>query len=309
MDPKAKEDAMYVVTGATGRTGSVVARRLLGKGERVRVIGRGAERLKNLAAEGGEPSRADLSDVAGLTKAFLGAKAVYVMLPPNPSSHDCRAFQNRVTHAITAALRDAGVRHAVTLSSIGADQGDKTGSVAGLHDLEQQLNRIEGLSVLHLRAGYFMENTLAEIANIQTMGKAAGPFRPDLKLPMIATRDIGKAAADALLSLNLDQTEARELQGQRDLSMSEVAQIIGRAIGMPDLRYVQASDEQVRTALLQLGISANMADLILEMSAAWNSGHIRAIEPRSAANSTSTSYETFVAEEFLPRFLAKSAAA
>jgi uncharacterized protein YbjT (DUF2867 family) len=300
---------MYVVTGATGRTGSVIARRLLGKGEKVRVIGRGAERLKNLAAEGGEPSFADLTDAAGLTKAFVGAKAVYLMLPPNPASHDCRAFQNRVTQAITAALRGAGVRHAVTLSSIGADKGDKTGLVAGLHDLEQQLNRIDGLSVLHLRAGYFMENTLAEIVNIQTMGKAAGPFQPDLKLPMIATRDIGEVAADALLSLNFDPSETHELQGQRDLSMSEAAQIIGRAIGMAGLRYAQASDQQVRAALLQLGISANIADLILEMSAAWNSGHIRALEPRSAANTTPTPYETFVAEEFLPRFRAKSAAA
>jgi len=300
---------MYVVTGATGRTGSVVARHLLSKGERVRVIGRGAERLKDLAAEGGEPSRADLTDAAGLTRAFLGAKAVYVMLPPNPASHDCRKFQNRVTHAIAAALRDAGVRHAVTLSSIGADKGDKTGSVAGLHDLEQPLNRIEGLTVLHLRAGYFMENTLAEIRNIQTMGKAAGPFRPDLKLPMIATRDIGEAAADALLRLNFNPAETRELQGQRDLSMSEAAEIIGRAIGTPNLRYAQASDGEVRAALLQLGMSANMAELILEMSAAWNSGHIRAIEPRSPANSTTTPYEAFVAEEFLPRFLGKSAAA
>jgi uncharacterized protein YbjT (DUF2867 family) len=300
---------MYVVTGATGRTGSVVARRLLAKGESVRVIGRGAERLKDLAAEGGEASRADLTDAAGLTQAFLDAQAVYVMLPPNPASHDCRTFQSRVTHAIAAALRDARVRHAVTLSSIGADKEDKTGAVAGLHDLEQQLNRIEGLRVLHLRAGYFMENTLAEIRNIHTMGKAAGPFRPELQLPMIATRDIGEAAVDALLSLNFNHTEIRELQGQRDLSMSEVAQIIGRAIGTPKLRYAQASDDEVRTALLQLGVSANMADLILEMSAAWNSGHIRAIEPRSAVNSTPTSYETFVEEEFLPRFGAKSAAA
>jgi len=46
---------MYAVTGATDRTGAAVARRLLRKGERVRVIGRGGERLKSLAAEGGEP--------------------------------------------------------------------------------------------------------------------------------------------------------------------------------------------------------------------------------------------------------------
>ena len=300
---------MYVITGATGQTGNVVAKTLLSRGEKVRVIGRTPERLKALAAEGAEPFAADLTDAAGVAKAFVDARAVYVMMPPNLTSPDFRSFQDRVTDAIGAALRSAGVTHAVTLSSIGADKPDKTGPVVGLHYLEQQLNRIDGLNVLHLRAGYFMENTLAQTGIIQAMGRAVGPLRPDLKLPMIATRDIGEAAANALLSLDFRQKQARELLGQRDISMSEAAQIIGRAIGKPDLRYTQAPDEQVRTALIQLGMSSNMADLILEMSAALNSGHMRALEQRSAQNTTRTSYEIFVAEEFLPRYEGKSAAA
>ena len=300
---------MYVVTGATGNTGNVVAKALLSRGEKVRVIGRTAERLKALAAEGAEPFAADLTDTAGVTKAFAGAKAVYVMLPPNPTNSDYRSFQNRVTDAIVAALRSTGVTHAVTLSSIGADKPDKTGPVEGVHYLEQQLNCIDALNVLHLRAGYFMENTLAQIGIIQKMGMAVGPLRPDLKLPMVATRDIGEAAADVLLSLDFRQKQTRELLGQRDISMNEVAQSIGSAIGKPGLRYIQAPDEQVRPALVQLGMSSNVAGLILEMSAALNSGHMRALEQRSAKNTTPTSYETFVREEFLPRYGGESAAA
>jgi len=300
---------MYVVTGATGHTGNVVAKALLGRGEKVRVIGRTAERLKAFGAEGAEPFAADLTDAAGLTKAFAGAKAVYVMLPPNLASSDYRSFQNRVTDAIAAALRSTGVTHAVTLSSIGADKPEKTGPVEGLHYLEQQLNCIDALNVLHLRAGYFMENTLAQIGIIQKMGMAVGPLRPDLKLPMIATRDIGEAAADVLLSLDFRQKQTRELLGQRDISMNEVAQSIGSAIGKPGLRYIQAPDEQLRPALVQLGMSSNMADLLLEMSASLNSGHVRALEQRSAKNATPTSYETFVREEFLPQYGGKSAAA
>jgi uncharacterized protein YbjT (DUF2867 family) len=303
------EAYMYVVTGATGNTGNVVAKALLSRGEKVRVIGRTAERLKALAAEGAEPFAAELTDAAGVTKAFVGAKAVYVMLPPNPTNSDYRSFQNRVTDAIVAALRSTGVTHAVTLSSIGADKPDKTGPVEGVHYLEQQLNCIDALNVLHLRAGYFMENTLAQIGIIQKMGMAVGPLRPDLKLPMVATRDIGEAAADVLLSLDFRQKQTRELLGQRDISMNEVAQSIGSAIGKPGLRYIQAPDEQVRPALVQLGMSSNVAGLILEMSAALNSGHMRALEQRSAKNTTPTSYETFVREEFLPRYGGESAAA
>ena len=300
---------MYVVTGATGNTGNVVAKALLSRGEKVRVIGRTAERLKALAAEGAEPFAAELTDAAGVTKAFVGATAVYVMLPPNPTNSDYRSFQNRVTDAIVAALRSTGVTHAVTLSSIGADKPDKTGPVEGVHYLEQQLNCIDALNVLHLRAGYFMENTLAQIGIIQKMGMAVGPLRPDLKLPMVATRDIGEAAADVLLSLDFRQKQTRELLGQRDISMNEVAQSIGSAIGKPGLRYIQAPDEQVRPALVQLGMSSNVAGLILEMSAALNLGHMRALEQRSAKNTTPTSYETFVREEFLPRYGGESAAA
>jgi uncharacterized protein YbjT (DUF2867 family) len=303
------EVVMYVVTGATGHTGSVVAKTLLKNGAKVRVIGRTPEHLKGLAAEGAELFAADLTDVSGVTKAFAGAEGVYVMMPPNLASLDFRAFQNRVADMLAAAIKASGVTHVVTLSSIGADKTDRTGPVVGLHYLEQQLNRIEGLNVLHLRAGYFMENTLAQIGIIQKMGMTVGPLRPDLKLPMIATQDIAEAAANALLTLNFSQKQTRELLGQRDISMSEVAQIIGKAIGKADLGYVQAPDEQVRPALIQIGMSPNMADLILEMSAAFNSGHMRALELRSAKNATPTSYETFMTEEFVPLYEGKSAAA
>jgi uncharacterized protein YbjT (DUF2867 family) len=201
------------------------------------------------------------------------------------------------------------VKHAVSLSSIGADKPDKTGPVVGLHHFEQRLNRITGLNVLHLRAAYFMENTLAQIGMIKMMGFAAGPLRPDLKLPMIATRDIGAAAAEALLRLDFSGRETRELLGQGDISMAEAAAIIGKAIGKPDLKYRQVPDDQVRAALTQVGMSPNMANLILEMSTALNSGYMRALEKRSAQNTTPTSYETFVAEEFVPRYQGKSSAA
>ena len=300
---------MYVITGATGNTGNVVARRLLAKSQKVRAIGRSADRLQPLAARGAEPFVCDLSDAGALIKAFSGAHAVYAMIPPNVTSPDPLAYQDRITDATGTALEKTGVKHAVSLGSIGADKPDKTGPVVGLHQFEQRLNRIAGLNVLHLRAAYFMENTLAQIGIIKMMGFAAGPLRPDLKLPMIATRDIGAAAAEALLRLDFSGRETRELLGQRDISMAEAAAIIGKAIGKPDLKYRQVPEDQVRAALTQVGMSPNMANLILEMSTALNSGYMRALEKRSAQNTTPTSYETFVAEEFVPRYQGKSSAA
>ena len=300
---------MFVITGVTGHTGRVVAKALLTKGEKVRVVGRNADRLKEFVAAGAEPFTADLSDAGSVTKAFAGAKAAFVMIPPNPSSPDVLGFQKCVADAIMLGLRSSSVTHAVVLSSIGADKADKTGPVIGLHYLEERLNEIGGLNVLHLRAGYFMENTLPQAGIIRTAGMVVGPLRADLKLPMIATRDIGAAAADALLRLNFRQKQTHELLGQRDVTYEEVAKIIGKAITRPNLHYTQAPDEQVRAAFIQLGMSSNMADLLLEMSGSLNSGTMRALEPRSAQNTTPTSYEKFVAEEFVPLYEGRSAAA
>jgi len=300
---------MYAITGATGHTGNVIVKALLAKGEKVRVIGRHADHLKPFATQGAEPFVADVTDTASLAKAFTGAKAVYVMIPPNPSTPDVFGYQKRVADAMAAALRSAGVTHVVTLSSMGADKPAKTGPVVGLHYLEQQLNSIDRLNALHLRAGYFMENTLPQVGAIQKTGTVAGALRPDLKTPMIATRDIGAAAAQALLNLNFRQKQTRELHGQRDISYSDVAAIIGKAIGKPNLRYTQAPNEQVRGIFIQLGMSPNMADSLLEMCGSMNSGYMRALEPRSTQNTTPTSYETFVAEEFVPLYQGKSAAA
>ena len=295
---------MYAIVGASGNTGSVVADQLLKQGQKVRVIGRSASRLERLTEQGAEAFVADVTDATALTKAFEGATAVYAMVPPNISAPDVPAYQERVSGALTAAIQKAGVRKAVVLSSIGADKPEKTGPITDLHHLEQKLNSIAGLDAVYLRAGYFMENLLPQVGVIRNFGMVAGPIRPELPLPFIATRDIGAAAAEILLSADFAAKQPRELLGQRDVSYNEVAAIIGKALGKPGLGYVQASADQLRPALTQIGMSESMVNLLLEMWEALNSGYVSALEPRSKINTTPTSIESFVAEEFIPRFTA-----
>ena len=300
---------MFVVTGASGNTGSVVANTLLDNHKQVRVIGRTAEHLQQFTKRGAEAVVADLTDTAILKRAFTGAEAVYAMIPPNPAAPDTLAYEERITSSLASALKDAKVRHVVLLSSVGADKSSGTGLILALHRLEQALDRVPGLNTLHLRAGYFMENTLAQVGIIKGMGSAAGPVRADLKLPMIASHDIGVAAANGLLHLDFKGHQTRELLGQRDISYAEVTAIIGKAIGNPGLQYQQLPDEQLRPNLARMGMSPNFIDLLLEMSAALNAGHVKALEPRTAQNTTPTSYERFVAERFVPAYQALSTAA
>jgi len=105
---------MYVILGASGNTGHVVAKTLLSRGKRVRAVGRSAAHLQPLAAQGAEIFIADVTDESALAKAFDQADSAYVMIPPNPTSSDFRAYQERVTDSIAAAARNAGLKNIVS---------------------------------------------------------------------------------------------------------------------------------------------------------------------------------------------------
>jgi uncharacterized protein YbjT (DUF2867 family) len=293
---------MYVILGASGNTGKIVAETLLDSGQKVRVVGRSKARLEGFSILGAEIFEANLADSAALTTAFTGARAVYALVPPNMASPDYRAEQDAAANSIASALEAAGVAHVVALSSFGADKAEKTGPVAGLHVMEERFSQIPKLNALFLRAGYFMENLLAQPGIIKSFGMMAGPVNADLALPMIATYDIAAAAADALAKLDFTGHQTRELLGQRDLTYSQMSKIIGAAIGIPNLAYVQLPAEQVIQGMTQMGMSKNMATLICEMADALNSGHMRALEPRSAANTTPTQLEQFVHDVFVPAY-------
>src|ERR1700682_4439998 len=129
---------MYVILGATGNTGSVAARRLLDRGKKVRVVGRDGKKLAPFASRGADAFPADVLDTDALRRAFAAAEGVYVLIPTAMSLQDCGAYQDQVTESIAKALERAGVTHAVTLSSVGADKPDKTGPVVGLHKMEKR---------------------------------------------------------------------------------------------------------------------------------------------------------------------------
>jgi len=300
---------MYVITGATGNTGKIVAEKLLAAGQKVRVVGRSAEKLQPFVAKGAEAFAGSVEDAAAMTRAFTGAQAVYAMIPPNMTPKDYRAEQERISDALAAAIEKAGVPYAVALSSFGADKPAKTGPIAGLHSLEEKLNKIAALNVLYLRAGYFMENLLPQVGVVRSMGMLAGPLKGDVALPMIATRDIGDYAAAALAKLSFSGKQTRELQGARDVTMKEAASILGAAIGKPGLSYTHAPAMMLKPAMMAMGISSNMVDLILEMSDAINSGAVAALEKRGPENTTPTTLEWFAANVFAPAFSGKAAGA
>ena len=293
---------MFVVVGATGNTGSAVAETLLAGGAPVRVVGRSAERLQRFVEKGAEGFVGDVTDVVAMVHAFPGAAAAYLMIPPDTTVPAYRAYQEAVGDSLVSAIKQAGVKYVVSLSSVGAHLPEKTGPIAGLHYFEKKLNSVSGLNVLHLRPGWFMENLFYQSDPIRRFGMMAGPERGEVPLPWIATRDIGAYAAERLLRRDFTGVQTRELLGPRDVTLNEIASVVGRAIGRPRLKYRHLPGFLVKLAAKRMGISRDMARLLIEMADAVNKKIITAQEKRSKENTTPTPIEQFVEKEFVPRY-------
>ena len=121
----------------------------------------------------------------------------------------------------------------------------------------------------------------------------ADSVAPDAPLPMVATRDVGAAAAAALRSRDWTGFAVRELLGPRDLTYAEVARMIGAAIGRPDLAYVQIPEDDLRAALEAAGWSPDATRLQVEMNRVFSDGSVAARATRTAASTTPTRFEDY----------------
>jgi len=267
---------MFVVLGASGHTGKVVAQTLLQQNKKVRVVLRDAARGKAWSEAGAEVAVADVDDAAALGRAFGGAEGGYLLLPPNFGSNQVRADNNRRTRTLAEAIEAAGVPHVVLLSSIGAQQSEGTGPVLGLRDAEDIFSRASA-AVTAIRAAYFMENWGRSLFAV---GEGVLPtfLTVDKAIPLVATRDIGTSAA-RLLSEGGRGKRVIELAGPREYAPRDVAAAVERIVGRP-IGVQQASEEAMAPALMSAGMNAEWARLFQELThglntniVVWEGGH------------------------------------
>lgn len=265
---------MFVIAGVTGNVGSVVAEQLLAKGQKVKVIVRDAAKGEAWSKKGAEIAVGELGDAAFLTGALRGASALFTLLPPNFAVADLLAYQRATADAIASAVKANSVPHVVLLSSVGADLAEGTGPIKGLYYLENAL-RAAGTKLSAIRAGYFQENVGNSVAPAKNMGIFPN-FAPsaDYPMPMIATKDIGLVAAEALLSPPA-KSEIVDLHGPA-YSIRQVATMLGAALGK-ELQIVNIPPEGHVDAMVQGGLPKHVAEVFAEMYAGFASG---AIQPK-----------------------------
>ena len=255
--------SIFVVAGATGHVGSVVAGDLLAAGHKVRAIVRSVAKAKALADQGAEILAGELSDVGFLTRALRGADGAFLLLPPPANdATNVRALQDRVAHAEATAVAESGVRHVVLLSSWGAEKPSGTGPIVGLHVLEEALKKTGAISTF-LRAGSFTENLLNVLPAAQHQGILPNFFPPEHKLATIATRDIAAAAVRALLSPPA-ATQVVYALGTYEYSAVDQAAYLSKKLGK-EIKLVNLPVSAASSAIQQGGVGASMANLLQEM--------------------------------------------
>jgi uncharacterized protein YbjT (DUF2867 family) len=283
---------MYVITGATGNTGKIISSALLDAGKKVRVIGRTAEKAKELTDKGVDLFQGTTDDVELLKKAFEGATVVYAMLPMNMQAEEYTEFQLKHANAIAEAAKFCNVKYVVSLSSQGAHISENSGIILGLHKMEKLFDQIDGLNTLHLRPCYFMENTLGMIGLIKEAGIMGSPIKAELSFPMISTKDIADYAVKRLLALDFEGNNHQDLLGAENVTYPKVAEVYGNAIGKPGLNYVQFPYEDFKGAFMGMGASNSVADKMNQFLTRVNAGEVFVAE-RNDGNTTPTTIKEF----------------
>lgn len=263
-----------VVTGSLGHISQPLTETLVQNGHQVTVISSTADRQADIEAIGAKAAIGSVDDVAFLAKTFAGADAVYAMIPPNYTTPDQVGHYQTIGRSYAHAIRQAGVKRVVHLSSWGADKESGTGFIVGSHRVEGMLNELTGVAVTHLRAGYIYYNLLRFIAMIKGQGRIMANYGGDDKIVMVAPADIAAAVADELQTPANPGTHIRYVASD-DRSVAEITPILGAAIGKPDLQWIHLTDAQMKSGMEQNNVPAHIIENSIALGASIHNGALR----------------------------------
>jgi uncharacterized protein YbjT (DUF2867 family) len=274
---------MFVILGATGHTGSVVAETLLARKQPVRVVVRSADKGASWKAKGAEVAIASLDDVPALTKAFQGAVGLYLLVPPNYGATAWLAAQRQRMDQAAEAVKTSGISHVVFLSSIGGQIPEGTGPIRAARYGEQKLATVaQNLTIL--RPCYFMENWAPGIGMARGQGVLLTFIAPEGKIPMISTKDIGRVGAEYLITGGKGK-QIVELAGPEEYSPGQAAATLSQILGKAVSAQLAPLSTVVPT-FTSFGFSDEAAKLFEEMYTSFSKGTIGYEQPASLVRGT-----------------------
>lgn len=260
------------ITGSLGNISQPLATQLIAKGHQVTVISHNPERAAAITQLNAIPAIGSIEDGDFLLRTFKNADAVYLMIPPNFQAADIHAYMKSAGDRYTAAIAQAGVKHVVNLSAIGAHLPDGPGPNSANYYVEQQLNALPDTHVLHLRPGMFYTNFYGSLSMIKHQHIIGNNFDAGTSMVLSHPHDIAAAAAEALDALSFTGKTVRYIASD-EKNGAEIAGILGEAIGQPELKWIGFSDDDMLQGMLQNGFTEQMARVyVIEIGVALREG-------------------------------------
>ena len=262
-----------VVTGSLGNIGKPLTEELAGKGHQVVVVSSKDDKRKEIEALGATAAIGSVEDVEFLSSIFSGADAVYCMVPPNFFAEDQVAYYTKVGNSYVKAITDSGVKRVILLSSYGAHLSAGTGVILGAHHAESIFSALTDVDLTIMRPGYFYYNLFNFTGIIRAAGFIASNYGDNDKLLLVSPLDIARAIADEITSPS-PGIRIRYVVSD-DRTCNEVAEALGKSIGLPDLTWKVFTDEQTFNGMTANGVPKHMAENLTELGTAIHSGILR----------------------------------
>lgn len=257
-----------IVTGSLGNISKPLAKQLIAPGHNVTVISSDANKVNEIEALGAKAAVGSISDVDFLAQTFAGADAIYTMIPPNFAATNYRKYVGDSGKTYAEAIKKAGIKRIVNLSSIGADIDGGTGPISGVHDAEIELNKLENVAIKHIRAGFFYTNFYNNIPMIN-QGFLGSNYGEQTRLVMTHPRDIADIVAEEIQNAFNGKSVRYAVSDERTLA--EAVKVLGAAIGKPELKWIEFTDEQAYQGMSQGGLPPEIARNFTEMGTAVRS--------------------------------------
>lgn len=259
------------VTGSLGNISRGLTEKLVAQGHEVNVISSNADKAADIKQLRAIPLIGSVEDYDFVKESFRGSDAVYLMIPPNFSTPDYKAFTINVGKNYANAIQETGIQYVVNLSSSGSPLAGKP-PLTNYQNLEIWLDELQHIHVLHLRPGGFYSNFFGSMGLIKYQGIIGNNFGDNINMVMSHPDDIADVAAEAFATLSFKGKNVKYIISDTK-NGREIAQILGTAIGKPDLTWVQFPDEQLLQALMQNGFSKDAAQhYIVDMGIAIREG-------------------------------------
>ena len=289
---------MILVTGASGNAGGAVLKEVLKTNRPVKAMYRSSEDAAKVPAGVGGVI-ADFADKASLGRALEGVDAVYLVCSPVRELVELEGN-------MLDACREAGVRHVVLNSALGAEDYPK--SFPGWHRRVEDKLKASGLAYTILRPNSFMQNILTYYApSIRSQG-AFYAAMGNARTSFIDVRDVAAVAARTLTSPG-HAGKTYELNGPEALTYAEVAGKITRASGRT-VQYVDIPVAQQKQAMLDQHMPDWQVTALLDLQAYYTGGKGGDVDDvvSTVLGRAPAAMDQFLAE-FAVSFVAKTGAA